>query len=286
MKREIKSLCMPLCVVGLLTSCASSDVKKPLQEADVAPVPGCMTTHIPSSALPFPTRKNSIGMEFIEIPAGTFAMGSHETEKARHDEVPKHCVTISRSFYLGKYEVTQAQWDAVMDNNPSLYKDPAHPVENVSWEEAQVFIQRLNKKENTQKYRLPTEAEWEYAARAGTTSLFSFGENKQAIAHSCLQHAKKAEFVTCPAGDKKPNPWGLYDMHGNVWEWVQDWYDPDYYATSPKNDPRGPETGKLHVLRGGGWHSTLSLIRSAVRGNRPPDYRDNRSGFRLVFNAR
>jgi formylglycine-generating enzyme required for sulfatase activity len=247
------------------------------------PLPGCTVTHVPAGALPFPTQKNSIGMEFIEIPAGTFQMGSREMEKSRYDELPKHCVTISQPFYLGKYEVTQKEWSAVMDENPSAHKDPGHPVENVSWEEVQTFIQRLNKKEKPQKYRLPTEAEWEYAARAGTTSIFSFARNKQGKAHACLWHINKIDDITCPVGERKPNPWGLYDVHGNVWEWVQDWYDPQYYAHSPKQDPRGPTTGTLRVLRGGGWHSTLSLIRSASRGNRPPDYRDDRSGFRLAF---
>jgi formylglycine-generating enzyme required for sulfatase activity len=281
MKPGIRNICTVLCIGSLMMACSSMNT----QPEVVATLPGCTLGYATPTTLPFPTRKNSIGMEFIEIPAGTFQMGSYEKEKSRYDEIPKHCVTISRSFYLGKYEVTQEQWVAVMGDNPSLYKNPAYPVENVSWEEVQVFISRLNKKEGTNKYRLPTEAEWEYAARAGTTSMFSFGHKSQVREHACLSHLNKDDGVTCLSGEKKPNPWGLYDIHGNVWEWVQDWYDPKYYATSPKIDPKGPATGTLRVLRGGGWYSMLSAVRSANRGNRPPAYRDNRSGFRVAFAA-
>ncbi|MDR2165092.1 MAG: formylglycine-generating enzyme family protein [Zoogloeaceae bacterium] len=283
MKRKTGYFCMLFCVAGLLVSCSSVGTRHDSGKTSAAEsVPGCTPSQVAPASLPFPTRKNSIGMEFVEIPAGTFLMGSHKTEKSRHDEIPKHCVTISRPFSLGKYEVTQEQWAAVMGDNPSVYKNPGHPVENVSWEEVQAFIERLNKKENTHKYRLPTEAEWEYAARAGTTTLFSFGEKREATHHVCLWHLNQV-YGTCPVGEKKPNPWGLYDVHGNIWEWVEDWYDPRYYETSPRNDPRGPATGTLRVLRGGGWHSMLSPIRSANRGNRPPAYRDARSGFRLAF---
>jgi formylglycine-generating enzyme required for sulfatase activity len=276
MTLDIKNIGAILCAGGLLTACASTE------ENPGIPQLACPATHTAPVTLPLPTSRNSIGMEFVGIPPGTFVMGSHEREKSRHDELPRHCVRINRAFHLGKYEVTQAQWQAVMEENPSAYQAPEHPVENVSWEDAQRFIQRLNQKEKTDKYRLPTEAEWEYAARAGTSSVFSFGGKRLAPEHACLYTFKTGNF-TCPAGEKKPNPWGLYDMHGNVWEWVQDWYDPGYYASSPAADPRGPASGNLRVLRGGGWHSTLSLARSAVRGNHPPDYRDNRSGFRIAF---
>ncbi|MDR0716324.1 MAG: formylglycine-generating enzyme family protein [Azoarcus sp.] len=253
-------ICAALFIGGLLAACATPP------EAPVAS---------------FPVHKNSIGMELIEIPAGSFMMGSDAKEKSRADERPKHSVTISKPFYLGKYEVTQEQWRAVMGDNPSVFKAQGLPVENVSWEDIQVFIQRLNEREGTQGYRLPTEAEWEYAARAGTPHMFSFGRKKWVRKHAC--YFSTSGRSACPVGKRKPNPWGLYDMHGNVWEWVQDWYDPDYYASSPESDPPGPESGEMRILRGGSWHSALSPLRSAHRGTRRPVYRDARSGFRLAF---
>jgi formylglycine-generating enzyme required for sulfatase activity len=254
-------------------------------------------------------------MTFIQIPAGTFEMGSENfaaqgrratrlqrAEQGRHDEYPAHDVTITRAFYLGKYEVTQAQWQAVMGShdNPSATKDPSHPVENVSWDDAQRFIQRLNAKEGTTRYRLPTEAEWEYATRAGTTTAYSFGHYKAFKPYACIAYAgrnkvcsvgqencdnTKFERWTCTVGARHPNPWGLYDMHGNVAEWVQDWYDANYYAVSPKQDPRGPEAGKDRVYRGGSWHNSIKGLRSAVRFHRQPDFRDPRIGFRVAFTA-
>ncbi|MDR2032480.1 MAG: formylglycine-generating enzyme family protein [Azoarcus sp.] len=256
------NLYAPLFIGALLTACASEP---------------------PAPVASFPVHTNSIGMVLIAIPPGSFMMGSDPKEKSRANEYPKHRVTLGKPFYLGKYEVTQAQWQAVMGNNPSRYKAQGHPVENVSWEDIQVFIQRLNEREGTQGYRLPTEAEWEYAARAGTQTLFSFGRKRLVRQHACYFNTSMR--ISCPVGERDPNPWGLYDMHGNVWEWVQDWYDPDYYASSPENDPPGPASGEMRVLRGGGWHSALSPLRSANRGFRRPDYRDGRSGFRLAFSS-
>jgi formylglycine-generating enzyme required for sulfatase activity len=224
------------------------------------------------------TQTNSIGMEFVLIPTGSFMMGSDLY--ADSNETPQHRVTISQSFYLGKYEVTQAQWEAVMGNNPSEFKGQSNPVENVSWNDAQTFIERLNRKEGTKKYRLPTEAEWEYAARAGTTTLFSFGDDVDSLG----QYAWYATIMSLPVGGKLPNPWGLYDMHGNVWEWVQDWYDESYYAKSPASDPRGPAVGSNRVLRGGGFASdSAEPLRSAKRGSYSPEIRSVVSGFRIAF---
>jgi formylglycine-generating enzyme required for sulfatase activity len=163
-------------------------------------------------------------MEFVLIQAWTFQMGSNNGEP---NEKPVHMVRISRPFYLGKYEVTQAQWEAVMGNNPSQFKgDPNSPVENVSWDDVQEFIKRLkrlNTRESGVKYRLPREAEWEYAAQAGTTTAYSFGNDPSQLGEYAW-YGENANGETHPVGQKKPNPWGLYDMHGNVWEWVQDWY--------------------------------------------------------------
>jgi formylglycine-generating enzyme required for sulfatase activity len=168
------------------------------------------------------TWRNSIGIDFVLIAAGEFLMGS---ESGDSDEKPVHRVRISKNFYLGKYEVTQAQWHAVMGDNPSRFKGDTLPVEQVSWEDAQKFIERLNAQEGGTKYRLPTEVEWEYAARAGTTTAYSFGDNPRPLGEYAW-FSENFGNTTHPVGQKQPNPWGLYDMHGNVWEWVQDWYGP------------------------------------------------------------
>ncbi|MDR3221636.1 MAG: formylglycine-generating enzyme family protein [Candidatus Accumulibacter sp.] len=228
------------------------------------------------------THTNSIGMEFIQSPAGSFMMGAdNNLEDANDDETPQHQVTLSESFYLGKYEVTQAQWEAVMGGNPSKFKGRSNPVETVSWDDVQVFIERLNAKEGTSKYRLPTEAEWEYAARAGTTSAWSFGDDA-ASAGQYAWYKNNSGQQTHPAGQKQPNPWDLYDMHGNVWEWVQDWYGNKYYAKSPSADPKGPSIGVGRALRGGSWGDSAKYLRSARYGNMP-DTRDEFNGFRLAL---
>jgi formylglycine-generating enzyme required for sulfatase activity len=227
------------------------------------------------------TYTNSLGMEFVLIPAGSFTMGANKnSEKADNDESP-HRVSISQAFYLGKYEVTQAQWMEVMGNNPSKFKDPGKPVENVSWDDAQKFIGRLNQKGGHARYRLPTEAEWEYAARAGTTSVYSFGNDADSLGHHAW-YRDNSEGRTHPVGQKEPNPWGLYDMYGNVYEWLQDWYGVDYYARSPVRDPRGPSGGSRRALRGGCWFSVAKDLRSARRYGFSPEYRDEYFGVRLA----
>ncbi|GHU35956.1 hypothetical protein AGMMS50256_31890 [Betaproteobacteria bacterium] len=228
------------------------------------------------------TYTNSIGTEFILIPAGSFTMGADKKfEDASSNETPQHRVTISKPFYLGKYEVTQAEWVAVMGNNPSEFKGRSNPVDNVSWDDVQSFIQRLNAKEG-KKYRLPTEAEWEYAARAGTKSAYSFGDDAGQLGQYAWYEGNSGD-QTCPVGQKQPNPWGLYDMHGNVWEWVNDWYKDSYYGSSPSTDPAGPSGGDLHVLRGGSWHYFAGTLRSAYRRSRAPDRRNENFGFRLAL---
>jgi formylglycine-generating enzyme required for sulfatase activity len=246
------------------------------------------------------TYTNSIGMEFIQIPAGEFMMGcGSEDEPCLMHEKPQHRVIISQPFYLGKYEVTQGEWLAVMGNNPSYFKGKNNPVESVSWNDIQVFIQSLNEKEGANRYRLPTEAEWEYAARAGTSSAFSFGN--EAKHESMDSHATQyawygGEIISGPysVGQKRPNPWGLYDMHGNVAEWVEDWFDENYYARSPAVDPTGSSEGMGRVLRGGCWCCNIKSslrttrdvstdqMRSAFRVAAPPDKKDVTVGFRLA----
>lgn len=243
--------------------------------------------------------KNDIGMEFVLIPAGTFLMGSGDNvPEAVSDEKPKHQVTISTSFYLCKYEVTQAQWEAVMGSNPymlprsnNLYnmpgmaariRKPENPA-TVSWNDAQEFIKRLNRKEGHKRYRLPTEAEWEYAARAGTVIAYSFGDNAKDLGRYAWYGENFDSGSTHSVGKKEPNGWGLYDIHGNVWEWVQDWYDGHYYSKSPSTDPSGPQTGTKKVVRGGSWHESATSWRSAFRRQYDPDYRGISIGFRLAI---
>jgi formylglycine-generating enzyme required for sulfatase activity len=226
------------------------------------------------------TWRNSIGMDFVLIPAGTFLMGSND---GSNDEKPVHEVRLSKSFYLGKYEVTQGQWQAIMGTNPSNFKGDANlPVENVSWNEMQEFIRKLNAKEGDTKYRLPTEAEWEYAARAGTTTAYSFGNDERQLGEYAW-YSPNSGNKTHPVGQKKPNAWGLYDMHGNVWEWVQDWYGP--YTAGSAVDPAGPASGSFRVHRGGGWTLVAWFCRPAYRNNGAPGGRGSHLGFRLLRTA-
>jgi formylglycine-generating enzyme required for sulfatase activity len=227
---------------------------------------------------------NSIGMEFVLIPAGSFLMGSDPAtdENAGIRETPQHRVTISKPFYLGKYEVTQAQWTAVMGNNPSHFKGRSNPVEQVSWDDVQVFIQRLNRQEGHNRYRLPTEAEWEYAARAGTTGAYSFGDDADSLGRYAWYEDNSGD-KTHPVGQKEPNAWDLYDMHGNVFEWVLDWYDATYYSRSPGNDPQGPSFGLRRVFRGGSWNGFAEDCRSANRDYGTPGRRISYIGFRLAL---
>jgi formylglycine-generating enzyme required for sulfatase activity len=195
------------------------------------------------------------------------------------DEKPVHEVCVG-DFYLGKYEVTQCQWKKVMGNNPSHFKDCGEncPVENVSWDDVQDYIRKLNKK-TRHIYKLPTEAEWEYAARSGgKREKYSGGDNVDSVAW----YDSNSDNKTHPAGTKSQNGLGIYDMSGNVWEWCEDWYDEGYYRNSPRNDPTGPSSGEGRVIRGGSWDFYARVARSAVRGNRPPDLRSDRLGFRLV----
>ncbi|MDR2696368.1 MAG: formylglycine-generating enzyme family protein [Deltaproteobacteria bacterium] len=229
------------------------------------------------------THSNSLGMEFVLIPAGSFMMGTapHATEGSR-DERPARQVTISKPFYLGKYETTQAQWEAVMGNNPSKFKGPYKPVEQVSWHDAQEFIKRLNAREGHGRYRLPTEAEWEYAARAGTNGAWFFGDDANELSKYAWYGAN-AKNTTHPVGQKPANPWGLHDVYGNVWEWVQDWYGGSYSAKSPGHDPKGAAIGLYRVLRGGSWFRLAGSCRSGTRASEPPDHRGDSLGFRLAL---
>jgi formylglycine-generating enzyme required for sulfatase activity len=232
------------------------------------------TTNSSSSSLPR-TRTNQTGIEFVLIPAGSFMMGS---TNGGSDEKPVHQVTISQPFYIGRYEVTQAQWQSVMGNNPSNFKDCGGncPVEQVSWDDAQKFVNKLNESNDGFRYRLPTEAEWEYACRAGTTGDY-YG-NVDDIGWYFNNSGQKTHAV----GGKQPNAFGLYDMSGNVDEWCEDWYDGNYYASSPATDPQGPNSGPYRVLRGSSWDSFAAGLRSVHRFFSGTDFRFNEYGFRLA----
>ena len=237
-----------------------------------------------SSAAELKTHTNSIGMEFVLIPAGSFMMGSDPNiEEGYDNERPLHKVTIAEPFYLGKYEVTQGQWVTVMGSNPSKFEGRDNPVERVSWHDAQEFIRKLNAKEGHNRYRLPTEAEWEYAARAGTSSAYFFGDDKNALSGYAWYYGENPVQTTRPVGQKQPNAWGLYDVHGNVWEWAQDWYGERYYSESSETDPKGPASGEYRVIRGGSWDYTAGYCRSASRADYGPDDQSGGIGFRLAL---
>ena len=215
----------------------------------------------------------------VEKPAGSFLMGSTE---GQDDEQPIHRVAITRDFFMGISEVTQGQYAAVMGENPSLFTgDDARPVEQVSWFDAVTFVQRLNEREGTDRYRLPTEAEWEYAARAGSETPYHFGADAGKLGDYAWNRAN-ADARTHPAGRKQANAFGLHDMAGNVWEWVQDWHASDYYARSPEADPTGPVDGLHRVIRGGSVFDPPQSLRSANRGGSRPVLSDKYLGFRVV----
>jgi len=216
------------------------------------------------------------------IPAGKFMMGSPDSEKGRVvNEGPQHEVTISKPFYMGVTEVTQAQYEAVMGTNLSNFKGEANPVEQVSWNDAEGFCKKLSDK-TRQAVRLPTEAEWEYACRAGTATAFSFGDADSVLGDYAWYSANSGN-TTHPVGQKKPNAWGLYDMHGNVWEWCADWYGD--YPKGAVTEPQGPASGTSRVLRGGSWVWDPEYCRSAKRRDDTPDGRDYGCGFRVVVSV-
>jgi len=222
----------------------------------------------------------STGMEFVLITAGKFMMGSPSVDQDRYDdEGPAHEVIIKNPFYMGKYPVTQKQWEKVMGSNPSKFRGEDRPVESVSWNGVQEFIKKLNEKESAGKYRLPSESEWEYACRAGTTTRYSFGDDESKL-DDYAWYSENSGYETHPVGQKKPNFWGLYDMHGNVWEWCKDNWHKNYDG-APSDGSAG-EVGR--VYRGGCWISIAGFCRSAIRGRNVPDLRVGNLGFRVLRN--
>ena len=223
-------------------------------------------------------------LEMVRIPNGTFTMGSPSNEQDRYSsEGPQHQVTISSDFYMGRYEVTQAQWEAVMGSNPasSYGVGNDYPVYYVSWNDCQTFISKLNEM-GYGTFRLPTEAEWEYACRAGTETRFYWGDDPSytEIKDYCWYSSNNSSYGTKAVGQKLPNSLGLYDMSGNVYEWCQDWYGS--YSSNSQIDPTGPSSGSARVLRGGYWHDGARLCRSASRGISSPGNRFYGLGVRLL----
>ncbi len=260
-------------------------LQKSVDAGDASPVPQRSDNSVIS---------NSVGMRFVRIPKGTFLMGSPPDEEGHIYDEHQHEVTLSRDFYIGVYAVTQRQYQRVIGKNPSRFQGPEvknadssnHPVENVSYDDAVEFCRRLSELSDEQadgrRYRLPTEAEWEYACRAGSKTAFSFGSNATDLG-SHAWYAANSNDMTHAVGGKKPNAFGLYDMHGNVEEWCSDWYDAKYYASSPATDPRGPDSGSLRVFRGGSWRFRLDSLRCADRGYSTPNKRHDEYGIRVVL---
>ena len=233
----------------------------------------------PANALP-EGHTNAIGMQFKLIRAGEFMMGSPADDPSKEDdETPQHRVRITNPFYLGVYEVTQEEYEKVIGENPSSFKGSMRPVENVSWEDAAKFCTELSEIDTDYVYRLPTEAEWEYACRAGTSTRHSCGDDLES---DYAWFRDNSSTRAHPVGEKLPNAFGLYDMHGNVMEWCQDWYDSSYYGSSLSEDPPGPTTGSGRVYRDGGWSGGARNCRSADRSGLTPDDLGNDLGFRVV----
>lgn len=224
------------------------------------------------------TDKNT-GIELVFVKGGCYSMGDTFGDGSS-DERPVHNVCLS-DFYIGKYEVTQGQWQKVMGRNPSHFSNCGDncPVENVSWDDIQDFISRFNR-QTGRNYRLPTEAEWEYAARSGGKSQKYAGGND---VDSVAWYSSNSGGKTHPVGQKRPNGLGIYDMSGNVWEWCKDWYGSDYYSQSQRDNPTGPSSGSYRVDRGGSWVLSAAYARASYRFRYDPDDRGNSLGFRLAL---
>ncbi|MFM8729224.1 MAG: formylglycine-generating enzyme family protein [Planctomycetaceae bacterium] len=234
---------------------------------------------------------NTIGMKLLLIPAGTFTMGSPASEKYRYDNETQHQLTLTKPFYMGRTEVTQGQWKKVIGTETwkgagYVQEGDDYPAVYVSWDDAVEFCKKLSAMEG-KVYRLPTEAEWEYACRGGTKTAFSFGNDEAELSKYAWWGGlfgngnARDEKYPHRVAQKLPNPYGLHDMHGNVHEWCSDWKD--VYPSTPLTDPRGPDAGSFRVLRGGSWLSAPRKVRCAVRNDDTPEYRYSIYGFRLVL---
>jgi len=304
----MKTICF-IFIVLLVSGCVSSLLaekavdSKPEKSAPADPSPAKAKPTAPKAG----ETRTFDGLEFVWIPAGEFLMGSPESEKGRYrDEGPVRTVRITKGFWLGKYEVTNAQYRRFKPNHSSSgfkghsLNGDKQPVVKVSWEDAIAFCKDLTAKSSGGiKYRLPTEAEWEYACRAGSRTTYQWGDapNEGKGWLNGVDLTAKDKFSDCPTfdfddsyvvsapvGSFRANAWGLHDMHGNVWEWCSDWYADDYYGTrsAPDSDPAGPESGFMRVDRGGGWDNSPAACRSADRGQSPTPARAVSLGLRVV----
>jgi sulfatase modifying factor 1 len=260
---------MCLCLFGCIST--KESVKEPVKPALAGPPKG------ESFSIPF------VNLDMLWCKPGTFMMGSPKDEKDREEDETQHKVTLTKGFYLGKHEVTQAQWEKVMGSNPSHFKGATLPVEKVSWDEAIKFCEKLTQTEKEAgrlpegwTYTLPTEAQWEYACRAGTTTVYFFGDEITPKQANYDENVDK----TTPVDTYPANAWGFHDMHGNVWEWCLDWYGK--YPDGSAIDPVGLSDGSIRVIRGGCWNSFDGrFMRSAFRIRSTPDNRNFNLGFRL-----
>jgi formylglycine-generating enzyme required for sulfatase activity len=235
----------------------------------------------------------ALGLKLLLIPGGSFQMGSPDiAPERRPNEGPPHQVVFEQPFYLAACPVTQEQYERLMGVNPSRFTPargggPDHPVECVCWDEAVAFCRRLSElpeeRQAGRVFRLPTEAEWEYACRGGTSQPFAHGQSLTAdLANFDSGGPAAPPDRTTPVGSYPANNFGLSDMHGNVWEWCSDWYAHDYYARSPRHAPPGPETGQYRVVRGGSWRNHAATCRAAYRNAYRPVHRDFATGFRVA----
>jgi len=275
------ALVLGLLLLGYWALASDGSDLRPKSSPIPSPTATVISTPIPTPAI-VPAFTNFIGMDFILISSGEFDMGSPPNETGRWDsEGPVHHVIISNAYYMGKYEVTQKQWRDVMVYDPSSFKGDNLPVESVSWDDVQEFIRKLNEKEGVSKYRLPSEAEWEYAARAGTTTRYSFGDDDSILGDYAWYDANSGS-KTHDVGQKKPNPWGLYDINGNVWEWVQDDWHSNYNGAPTDGLSWEGGGGSERIKRGCAWGYNTMYCRSAQRFNIPQSLRHEGLGFRLV----
>lgn len=310
---RINSSVLWIAVLGIYVTpvaCSGEDSGRPLTVTSGLATSGSLQHSAAVAAVGFLEQqvvKNSIGMELVEIPAGKFLMGSpDEDEDARDDERPQHLVRITKPFLIGRYEVTQAEYEKVTGTNPSWFSASGggarkvegldtsrFPVEQVSWEQAVEFCQKLSElpveKSAGRVYRLPTEAEWQYCCRAGTTTKFHYGDSltsTQANINGRFPYggAPRGPYLgrTTTVGSYEPNAFGLYDMHGNIAEMCADWFGRDYYEQSPTDDPQGPEKGADRMVMGGSWSADGFRCRCAHRRSNAPSGLAQYFGFRVV----
>ena len=273
----------PLLALALATGLAHAVRGEPVPTS--GDQPNVTTQALMPGALDHPAATIDLGdgvkMEFVLIHPGSFVMGAREETDPDGDATPPHKVTLTQPFYLGKYEVTQEQWEKVMGSNPSHFKGANLPVETVSWNACQEFLAKLQKKTG-RKFALPTEAQWEYACRAGTSTPWSSGDSAARLGNYAWNRDNSGR-TTHAVGEKKPNAWGLFDMHGNVAEWCADWYAKHAYSRGDATDPAGPTSGDARILRGGAWGDNPEYLRCTYRNCNGPDGADGGIGLRCVM---